>query len=295
MADIREIDDRITKCEKILNSNPGSQIFAALAEAHRRKGDIDAAFQVCQKGLRNHPNYGSAHVVMAKINLDKGLYDWAEKEIDKASSLGGNAHAIEALRCESLLQKGDTKAAITRLRKGLQQDPYNGQLQKLLQTAEEAEAEPSAVTFPAMPATMPEGTPHSPRSVELPRKAPEREITSKELLKEGLALENVFGAVHQDANGEVFDSLWDNVPSEAKYAAVATESRRYFSEALERVKFGNCESVLVEASGLTIYLLVRGDEHFAFFAEESAHTNRMRAILNRAWKAYHTHLKNKGA
>lgn len=295
MSDIREIDDRITKCEKILSSNPGSQIFAALAEAHRRNGDIDAAFQVCQKGLKNHPNYGSAHVVMAKINLDKGLYDWAEKEIDKASSLGGNAHAIEALRCETMLNKGETEAVITRLRKGLQKDPHNGHLQKLLRMAEEVRVEPSAVAFPTMPATKPETAAQTPAGDEPPKKAPEREITSKELLKEGLALEHVFGAVHQDANGEVFDSLWDNVPSEDKYAAVATESTRLFSEALERVKFGNCETVLVEAATLTIYLLVRGDEHFAFFAEESVNANRMRAILNRAWKAYNTHMRNKGA
>lgn len=291
MADIREIDDRITKCEKILSSNPGSQIFAALAEAHRRKGDIDAAFQVCQKGLKGHPNYGSAHVVMAKINLDKGLYDWAEKEIDKASSLGGNAHAIEALRCETMLSKGETEAVITRLRKGLQKDPFNGHLQKLLRMAEEAEVEPSAVAFPGMP----ESARQAPASVEPPKKAPEREITSKELLKEGLDLEYVFGAVHQNANGEVYDSLWNNVPAEDKYAAVATESTRLFSEALARVKFGNCESVLVEASTLTIYLLVREEEHFAFFAEEAVNANRMRAILNRAWKAYGAHLRNKGA
>lgn len=295
MADIREIDDRITKCEKILNSNPGSQIFAALAEAHRRNGNIDAAFQVCQKGLKNHPNYGSAHVVMAKINLDKGLYDWAEKEIEKASSLGGNAHAIEALRCEAMLQKGEITAVLSRLRKGLQKDPYNGHLQKLLKIAEEAQSEPSAVAFPTMSTTVSDSAPQSPVNAEPPKKAAEREITSKELLKEGLALEHVFGAVHQDANGEVFEAIWDNVPSEEKYAAVATDSRRYFSEALERVKFGACETVLVEGSGLTIYLLVGEEEHFAFFAEESVNANRMRATLNRAWKAYQTHLRNKGA
>ena len=291
MTDVYEIDERIAKCEKILSSNPGSQIFAALAEAHRRNGDIDAAFQVCQKGLKNHPNYGSAHVVMAKINLDKGLYDWAEKEIEKAAMLGGNAHAIEALRCETMLYKGETDAAISRLRKGLQKDPHNNLLQKLLQTAEEVGVEHSKVAFP----TFPEAAAQSQASVEPQPKAPERELTPAELLKEGLALEGVFGAIHQDTNGEVFDSVWYNVSGQDNYAVVASESRRLFSEALERVKFGSCSTILVVASNMTIYLLVSGDEHFAFFAEDSVNTNRMRATLNMAWKAYETHLKNRGA
>lgn len=291
MTDVHEIDERIAKCEKILSSNPGSQIFAALAEAHRRTGDIDAAFQVCQKGLKNHPNYGSAHVVMAKINLDKGLYDWAEKEIEKAASLGGNAHAIEALRCETMLYKGETDAAISRLRKGLQADPHNGHLQKLLESAEEAGKERNKAAFP----TMPEAAAPAPAAAAPRPDAPERELTASGLLKEGMALEGVFGAIHQNTNGEVLDSLWDNVTPQDKYAVVASESTRLFSEALERVKFGSCNSVLVVASTLTIYLLVRGDEHFAFFADESVNTNRMRATLSRAWQAYETHLKNRGA
>ena len=68
MIDLDEIEDRIAKCNKLLDANPNSQIFAALAEAYRKKGELDKAFRICQGGLRIHPSYGSAHVVMAKIN-----------------------------------------------------------------------------------------------------------------------------------------------------------------------------------------------------------------------------------
>ena len=85
MINAVEIDERIGKCQKILDVDPNSQIFAALAEAYRKKGELEKAFRVCQNGLRIHPSYGSAHVVMAKINLDRGLYDWAEIEANKAA------------------------------------------------------------------------------------------------------------------------------------------------------------------------------------------------------------------
>jgi len=89
MIDTAQIDDRISKCQKILEVDPNSQIFAALAEAYRKRGDLDKAFQVCQNGLWIHPSYGSGHLVMSKINLDRGLYDWAEIEANKAQDLDG--------------------------------------------------------------------------------------------------------------------------------------------------------------------------------------------------------------
>ena len=44
MVDRSDIDERIEKCNKILDENPSSQIFAALAEAYRKKGDLEKAF-----------------------------------------------------------------------------------------------------------------------------------------------------------------------------------------------------------------------------------------------------------
>ena len=100
MASLLELDDRISKCEKILDSDPNSQIFAALADAYRKKGDLEKSFRTCQNGLRIHPSYGSAHVIMAKVNLDRGLYDWAEIEAEKAVEIDGRTRSIELLLAE---------------------------------------------------------------------------------------------------------------------------------------------------------------------------------------------------
>ncbi len=105
MAAFTELDERIEKCQRLLEADPNSQIFAALAEACRKKGDLDLAFRICKNGLKVHNNYGSAHVVMAKINLDRGLYDWAEIEAKRASELDGKTRTIDLLLAEIYIYK----------------------------------------------------------------------------------------------------------------------------------------------------------------------------------------------
>lgn len=98
--------DRIDKCERILKENSKSQIFAALADAYRANGDLDQAFRICRQGLRVHPDYGAGHLVMARINYERKMYDWAEQELSEAVKIDGETRASEQLRVEILMAKG---------------------------------------------------------------------------------------------------------------------------------------------------------------------------------------------
>ncbi len=111
MIEAASIDERIAKCERILKGNDTSQVFAPLADALRMKGELDQAFRICRQGLRVHPDYGTGHLVMAKINLDRKMYDWAEQELDEAVLLEGENRASEQLRVEILLAKGEFEQA----------------------------------------------------------------------------------------------------------------------------------------------------------------------------------------
>jgi len=144
MATVSELDDRIEKCQRILDSDPNSQIFAALAEAHRKKGDLDLAFRVCKNGLKVHDDYGSAHVVMSKINLDRGQYDWAEIEAKRAADLDGRTRSVELLLSEIYIYKGEFSHAIKLLKELLSRDPENPQIQKLLEIAQKIPEEQNA-------------------------------------------------------------------------------------------------------------------------------------------------------
>jgi predicted regulator of Ras-like GTPase activity (Roadblock/LC7/MglB family) len=128
-----KVEERISKCEEILEKNPDSVIFAALSEAYRRKGDLAKAFHVCSRGLKSHPDYGPGHLVMAKINLERGMYSEAEKELTLAVEADGKTRATELLLARILVKKKENKDAKKILDKLRIADPENELIAQLLQ------------------------------------------------------------------------------------------------------------------------------------------------------------------
>ena len=131
MIDVVEIDDRIAKCEKILETNPQSQIFAALADAYRKKGNLAKAQEICIEGLKQHPDYASAHVVLAKIHLAKGSYDSASDELERAIGVGGRTRAIETIEAEILIRRGQKAEALLLLQSLESTDPDDENIKNL--------------------------------------------------------------------------------------------------------------------------------------------------------------------
>ena len=62
MAYTSEID----KLEARYRDNPKGRNFAPLADAYRKAGLIDNAVELCQNGLKLHPDYVSAYIVYAR-------------------------------------------------------------------------------------------------------------------------------------------------------------------------------------------------------------------------------------
>lgn len=260
MTATAEIEERIGKCRKILDLDPNSQIFAALAEAYRRKGELESAFRVCQNGLRIHPSYGSAHVVMAKINLDRGLYDWAEAEVAKAVELDGTNRAVELLSAEISIYKGEFDKAVKQLKKLSSVDPDNAQIHKLLEIAQKipaerkAEEERQKARRDRREQTVLSG--HTDETSEPEDDHPaRRELTTDELLKEAMQLPGLAGALFINTEGLVVESEWaSNIDATVCGAALA-EVNKMLNQELVKASFGKVEQVLIETSNHVWYLL----------------------------------------
>lgn len=251
MSQVTELDDRIAKCNKILSENPNSQIFAALAEAFRKKGELDKAFRTCQIGLKIHPNYGSAHMVMAKINRDKGLYDWSEMEVFRAVELDGDNHATELLLAEICVHRGEFAKATRILNRLLSKNPNDQQATELLELAKK---------LPLESVEKPKGViqkkaePDSVESSQAPAK-PAEKITLKQLLDFISELAGVDGVLLINSEGLVAEERWHDSQPPELYGAIARDIERTIQSQIEISRFGKYESILLEADDLIIHLL----------------------------------------
>ncbi len=63
---------RIDELRKRLEKEPGSRIFAQLAEELRKEGEFGEAIQVCREGLQRHSNYPSARMTLGRALFESG-------------------------------------------------------------------------------------------------------------------------------------------------------------------------------------------------------------------------------
>lgn len=145
MLNIAELDERVEKCLAILADNPRSQVFAALADVYRKRGDFGRAFSVCKSGLKHHPEYASARIVMAKLYLHQEMYADALTSVSHAVDLDGPTRASDLLEAEIRVAMGDGDGArplIERLRSA---DPRNPMVMALVQHLHDLAEKPLVV------------------------------------------------------------------------------------------------------------------------------------------------------
>ena len=296
MTSASEIDNRISKCQKILAQDPNSQIFAALAEAMRRRGDLEKAFRVCQNGLKVHPSYGSAHVVMAKINLDRQLFDWAEIEARKAAECDGWTRATELLMAEIHIYKGEFQPAIKLLGNLHEGDPSNTQITKLLEIARQIPQQQAAMmgeparshgiapvaqsAISRSNAVLDDKTVIGSNGLAAEETKPETPLSVEEILERVIALPGVDGTLFINREGLVVKSEWTMRLDSTVCGAIAMEFSRGLDQTLAGGYFGKVHSVLVETGGPTFYTVRSHEGMFMFVANSKTNLGALRMKLD---------------
>ncbi|UCC43057.1 MAG: tetratricopeptide repeat protein [Candidatus Zixiibacteriota bacterium] len=281
-----DIVDRINKCQKILDQDPNSQIFAALAEGHRKNGDLDKAFKTCQNGLRIHPTYGSAHIVMAKINLDRGLFDWAEAEVQRAIEIDGTSRAIELLLAEIYIYKGEFNTAIKLLKRLYESDPGNTQIKKLLSIAQKLPEEQAAMTGqvpdkpPAPTEVAPSETPGepAPKSFDV--------LSTVDVVQQAMSLPELKGAQFVNPEGLIVDSEWALEMNATTCAATLSDLGRILSKELVESSFGKSASILIENTEHVFYLIHVENGMFLFVGNSAANLGGLRMRIGSLIERY---------
>jgi tetratricopeptide (TPR) repeat protein len=137
---------------RTLARNPGSRIFAPLAEAYRRAGRTEEAIATCQAGLRHHPHFLSGQLVLARCWHDRGELDLASAGFREV--LRGDAGNVVALRAlgEIARERGDREEAAGWFRQALEADPGDEELRARLESLAPAPGGPPRAAPAPVPA-----------------------------------------------------------------------------------------------------------------------------------------------
>jgi len=144
--DIRALTARLT-------DEPESLAFLELAEALRRRGQLDAASKVARAGLSRYPALADAHDLMARVLSDQG-------DLAGAFDAWSSALQLDPMRTSALkgiaflyFRAGDGAAAMDHLQRALEVDPDDPTIpQAIARLGEALRREPQG---PAAPPPVP--------------------------------------------------------------------------------------------------------------------------------------------
>lgn len=122
----------IRKLEQKHEEDPEGRYFVPLANAYRQLGELEHAEVLLTDGLKLHPEYLSAHIVLGRCYLDRGALPAAEEEF--RSVLAIDAQNLIALRTlgETAAEQGRLAEAERWYAELLAADPPNEEARRAL-------------------------------------------------------------------------------------------------------------------------------------------------------------------
>ena len=116
---------------------PDSRLFAPLADAYRKNGEIDKAIEILEKGLERIPQYASAHVILGKCFYDKGATERARAEFIRVLDVDPENMVALKFMGDILLGENKRADAAEYFKKILAIDPTNEEVAHALKEMEE--------------------------------------------------------------------------------------------------------------------------------------------------------------
>ncbi len=202
------IPPEINKYLAILIKDPGSMVFAPLAEAYRKAGILDEAIAVAQDGLKLHPNYVSGMVALGRAYFDKGMHAEAKEALDKVLVI-----APDNIIASNVLQEIRRQSVVSS-----QQSEIKGQWPEVGEQAEaEVKAEESTEEVAPVFEVVEESEPEVIEAAELEEL---EEVAEAEEVETGAKAEQAYGE-------EITEELWtgETISEEVKVEEQEEEVR----------------------------------------------------------------------
>ena len=138
-----ELHAEIEKLERKHAEHPEGRYFVPLANAYRKLGDLENAETLLREGLRRHPDYLSAHIVLGRCLADRSATRDAGEEFRYVLSLDPqNLIALRTLG-ELAVADGQTAEAERWYDELLAVDPMNEEARRALESIRGVAASPA--------------------------------------------------------------------------------------------------------------------------------------------------------
>jgi tetratricopeptide (TPR) repeat protein len=131
----------IEKYQKLYESDPQSKVFAPLAEAYRKSGDTQKAYNICKKGVIQHPSFASGHVSMARIYKEMKEYDKSLHHLRKAIQLAPENIQAHNLMAEICVETRKPKEALNAFKQVLFLNPKDSKAKNSVKKLESLSAD----------------------------------------------------------------------------------------------------------------------------------------------------------
>ena len=133
---------RIDELRGRLQREPGSRLFAQLAEELRKDGDLTEAIRVARSGLALHPNYPSARLTLGRALIESGNLTAARTELESVMRGAPDNILASRMLAECLEGLGDLGAALLQFRAALRLSPGDRQIEGQIRALEQRLAGP---------------------------------------------------------------------------------------------------------------------------------------------------------
>jgi tetratricopeptide (TPR) repeat protein len=131
-----ETSDELKNLIERFEKAPDSRLFAPLADAYRKKGEVDKAIELCEKGIEMYPDYVSARVILGKCYYDKGATERARAEFAHVLEVDPENMVALKYMAEILLAEDKKRDAAEHYQRLLSIDPTNQDAARILKEIE---------------------------------------------------------------------------------------------------------------------------------------------------------------
>lgn len=126
----------LEKYQEILQKDPSSKVFAALADAYREKGFFKEAEATARKGIERHPNYIGGYVALGRLLCTQKRFEEALPHLNKAVQISPENLLAYQLLGQAYIELQRPQDALKAHKMALFLNPTSERSQKAVQKLE---------------------------------------------------------------------------------------------------------------------------------------------------------------